>query len=74
MISLSDLLDGLARQAGFRHTRARALTLGCCVRCGRDVNVAALSERDFLEYTKGSALCPQCWDAVFPPEDDDCAD
>jgi hypothetical protein len=44
----------------FPFTRVQALDLGCCIRCGADVNPTGLGDEDRREYGI-SALCPICW-------------
>lgn len=54
----------------FGQTPAEAHALGRCVRCKRPVAVLDLADRDRAEYLK-TALCPQCWDDIFPQENEE---
>ena len=66
--ALSRWLDGFA--AGlFGISAARAHALGCCVRCRRDVSPRDLPVLDQNEWYL-SGLCPECYSALMPEEDD----
>lgn len=40
-----------------------------CIRCRVDVAPELLPNLDAREY-EITALCPSCWDELFPPEDE----
>lgn len=65
-------VDLFTPPAGFAHGRVRALVLGCCARCGGDVNPCALAPEDAREY-RISALCPVCFAWITQDSAEDCA-
>lgn len=62
-------VDNLEVPDTFRFTRIEALVLGCCAKCGQDVNPAGMDHLDAMEYGI-SALCPECYGLAVG--DDDC--
>lgn len=55
-------------QSVFGMTRPRAIDLGICVACKRDVRPQEFSEQDAKEY-EFSAIGPCCWERLLGPED-----
>jgi len=49
-------------------TAADARRARRCIRCWQPVDLAALPDIDRREYAI-SALCPECFAAIFPEED-----
>ena len=47
-----------------------AIGKGECVRCRNVAAVTQWSQRDQMEW-RISGICPDCWDALFPEDDDD---
>ena len=64
-------LDRLAKGV-FDMTAAQAFDQSICIRCKENVDVRGLEYIDRREYAI-SAICPTCFDAIFPGEDNcDC--
>lgn len=60
--------DAMARNL-FGRSAIEAIRLGECIRCAEMVTPDAWPEVDRREYDI-TALCPTCWDVLFPPEED----
>lgn len=54
----------------FGTTKDEAHSHGVCIRCNEPVEVNDLLPLDRKEYDI-TALCPGCWDALFPDEEDE---
>lgn len=54
----------------FGKTALDAIRLGECIRCAETVAPDAWADVDRREYFI-TALCPTCWDVLFPEADDE---
>ena len=68
-MSIEGLRDKMATRL-FGRTWAEAQEKGECISCGRLVNPVDLTPDNRAEYDM-SALCPQCYDALIPEDEDD---
>ena len=59
-----NLLDALAKDLDFKHTRNEALERHVCVKCGNNPDSTFYSDAGRKEYAM-SALCEPCFDEIF---------
>jgi hypothetical protein len=47
-----------------------AKELGICVSCKETPDLTGRTALEIKEFKEISGICPKCWDAIFPNEDD----